>query len=481
MSLHFAYGPEMLRGGPGIPDEEEPPVLFIARADGYQLRFLGQADGGAATADIAPQEGGTVWGAVFDTPDNGADEHIETRDASVPPQYQRITLKVTAQTKDKQPVHTKDGKEIADGAQVETTCYRAPDHEGEPASPSEQYLRRMIEGAAKLDLPLTYLQGLLNNTATEHRKGDGSVGVEDIQLGKKDPTQMEIRQIYSKAPPRYAVYRTDERVAVQFADDAKLAATQRKNMASLNSLRSQINGLISDWSRSSRRRYRDKAEKYERRVAAALILCLEDDGETALAALNEVKSDVTAERTSRGRFEYLIAASLVSGAAVALFLLIHALLISSASFLDPERAGHLGHLMLAAEAGTLGAFFSIALAIRNRTVLTNLHRWDNISDAVLRIVIGVIAATILVSMLGADILSDFKIGAAQISGHKVQWETLLVVGFTAGFLERLVPDLLQKAETKVPGGTATPASPADAVSKPMLAATADVAGPKNST
>jgi hypothetical protein len=49
--------------------------------------------------------------------------------------------------------------------------------------------------------------------------------------------------VYAKVwPPRYAVYRTQNRTVVQYADDSKAADEQRKKMASLNGLRMQING-----------------------------------------------------------------------------------------------------------------------------------------------------------------------------------------------------------------------------------------------
>ena len=57
------------------------------------------------------------------------------------------------------------------------------------------------------------------------------------------------------------------------------------------------------------------------------------------------------------------------------------------------------NIWLAARAGAVGAFFSIALAISNRTVLTNMYRRDNIADASLRITIGIISAAVLVLLL----------------------------------------------------------------------------------
>ena len=107
-----------------------------------------------------------------------------------------------------------------------------------------------------------------------------------------------------------------------------------------------------------------------------------------------------------------------------------------------------GNILLAARAGTVGAFFSIALAIRNRTVLTNLYRRDNFADATLRIVIGMIAAGVFILLLGSKLVPNFKIGDANISGTDITWQTVLVIGFVAGFLERLVPDLLEKGAAR---------------------------------
>jgi len=79
-------------------------------------------------------------------------------------------------------------------------------------------------------------------------------------------------------------------------------------------------------------------------------------------------------------------------------------------------------------------------------VLTNLHRRDNLADAALRILIGIVAAGVLVLMLSSNLVPSFTIGKAEISGPLIAWQTVLVVGFIAGFLERLVPDLLKQVD-----------------------------------
>jgi hypothetical protein len=245
--------------------------------------------------------------------------------------------------------------------------------------------------------------------------------VEDVKLRATDLTGSVITEVYVRASPQYAVYRTSDRVVIQFADDDNKAREQRQQIATLNLLRAQISGLISDWTKSKCTGFREKAAKYESRVASALILCLEGDCIAALASLNDVKADIVAERTSWARFEYLISASIFSLIAIGVFTL-----LQHEYFRFPEPSGS---IWLAARAGTIGAFFSIALAIRDRTVLTNLQRRDNLADAALRILIGIVAAGVLLLILSSNIVPSFKIGDAEISGNKILWQTVLVAGF----------------------------------------------------
>jgi len=99
---------------------------------------------------------------------------------------------------------------------------------------------------------------------------------------------------------------------------------------------------------------------------------------------------------------------------------------------------------LAGQAGLVGAMFSIALAIRNRTVALDTDLLDNVTDGTLRLLIGVISAAVLLLFLGCGILPSIKVGEATIGGSTLSWQMVLVIGFLGGFLERLVPDLLEK-------------------------------------
>jgi hypothetical protein len=292
---------------------------------------------------------------------------------------------------------------------------------------------------------------------------DESFRVGDVNIGARDLTGKIIEEIYIKVRPKYAVYRTTDRVVIQYADEEKDATEQRQHMSPLNLPRAQIDGLISDWTQSKYQSFKEKAAKYEGRVASALILCLEGDAGTGFASLNETKEAIIAERTSWGRFEYLISASIFSLIAIYFFSI-----VQNHYFTFPEASGN---IWLAARAGTVGAFFSIALAIRNRTILTNLHRRDNLADAALRILIGIVAAGVLVLLLSSKILPSFTIGDAKISGTDITWQTVLVVGFVAGFLERLVPDLLeQTAKTPAADKAAADKAAADKAAADKAAA-----------
>jgi hypothetical protein len=116
-------------------------------------------------------------------------------------------------------------------------------------------------------------------------------------------------------------------------------------------------------------------------------------------------------------------------------------------------------LWLAAKAGLIGAAFSIALAIRGRTVALDTELLDNVTDGTLRLLIGVISAGVLLLLLACGILPSLKIGDAQFGGKDLTWQMVLVIGFLGGFLERLVPDLLEKKNSQS-NGSNTPAGAA---------------------
>ncbi|UVO51133.1 hypothetical protein M0208_11595 [Sphingomonas sp. SUN019] len=269
------------------------------------------------------------------------------------------------------------------------------------------------------------------------------MSIADLAVGEPDGIGSTIRIIYAKKPPEYAVYGTDNRVLVMFADDPARADKQRVRMSRLNPLRGEVNGLVEDW--RLKPGSAPRAARYDRCVADALIVGFEGDIAAATALLKSIKQGILDERVATARFEYLVVA-FVTGVAVMLAItLANAIAQYGNATVDLLRGG---------AAGAVGAFFSISLAIRGRTVLPDLQRMANLLDAALRMVIGIIAAVVLIAFIRSGVVS-VNIGDAALSGRNApDWLLVLIYGFVAGFSERFVPDLLAKASATTSAPTA---------------------------
>ena len=339
-----------------------------------------------------------------------------------------------------------------------------------------------------------------NEHVSEKQPAPPSI-LSDLRRGVLDETGYPILDIYARKLPEYVVYRNRQRVAVQYADLRSDASAQRKMMATLNPLRGEINGLIDGWRlKKDRSGAQRRAERFDRRVADAMVAALEGDVSTAVALLTKIKQDIVDERTAWARFQYLI---------VALSAGVVGTLIAFAMV----RWGGLPHvsddLYQAAGAGLIGAFFSIALAIRGRTVLPDLQWIANAMDAALRMLVGLIGAGVLVAMVDAHMVNvTFGLPAAPAAGVPLRstpseppntridavppaapasptpqdaanrseatdaglncgvarcsdqaWLNILIFGFVAGFSERFVPDLLAKAGATAPAPDSLPLVP----------------------
>jgi hypothetical protein len=146
---------------------------------------------------------------------------------------------------------------------------------------------------------------------------------------------------------------------------------------------------------------------------------------------------------SEGRTHYLtyaggvviLAVALLCAAAAALWFIWHT---------TPDQvASGLHYLMMATGSGAMGAMLSTAIALRARTVATDVDLKSNAVDSAVRIMIGVISAAALYLILDSNLLDDVKVGATTLK-PELDWKLALLVGFAAGFLERLLPDLLEK-------------------------------------
>lgn len=275
----------------------------------------------------------------------------------------------------------------------------------------------------------------------DHPIGEGAqpVRLKDVLVGNRDGRGFRITRVYAVQPDEYAIYKADE-VMIHFADEPSKAQAQRKSVLPVSGASAEVNALVQGL---------PCREICDRQLAYGLQLALDGDIDGAKKIIAAAKSFVLGKRAARGRFQYLkwsfgTAATLIG-------------LLCLASWYFPFQETS-SDLWLAAKAGLIGAAFSIALAIRDRTVALDTELVANVADGSLRLLIGVISAGVLLLLLDCGILPNLTIGNANFSGSGLTWQMVLVIGFVGGFLERLVPDLLEKKNPQGNGSMITGAA-----------------------
>ena len=252
----------------------------------------------------------------------------------------------------------------------------------------------------------------------------GPFKVVEIQTGELDSTGARVAHVYAVKDDLYAIY-FSHRMMVHYADDRNKADEQRTEIAKIAKLRAHLEFLI---------RELECVEYYRYQLATALQLALDGKAEAAKEVIAQAVTNAEKERASRGRIQYLLYGFVTSLVFLGLLVVGHQLAPSST---DAKL------LWLAAIGGTIGAFFSASVSIHSHTVALDLYPKANIYDGILRILIGLIAAAALTLLLAAGILPELKMHEVAITGLHAKWEAILMVGFIAGFLERLLPNLLE--------------------------------------
>jgi hypothetical protein len=251
--------------------------------------------------------------------------------------------------------------------------------------------------------------------------------------------RLHLERAHRKSAERLSYER--EGVQARLSSDPKKRQEQRRKLLTLGNNRAKLLALLSGWPRR---------ESYDSSIATALQLALDGDGDgaslqTALDTLDDARKSILSERELAGRTQYVLWA-LISGV-IGFFVLVaaqHNLLHGSGDF------------WLGTQAGLLGAIFSIAIGIRKRTVAPNNNRWGNLSDGVLRLVIGAVSGGTLVLLFATGVVPALQTHAGTMDGvASVQF--VVLVGIIAGFVEQLVPGILEAQGGKF-GDSSTPAA-----------------------
>jgi hypothetical protein len=279
--------------------------------------------------------------------------------------------------------------------------------------------------------------------------------VEDIAVGQPDARGIVVDTIFARVSQKYCVYKSDSdnRIMIQFADDETVGDEQRLCLSRLEPERSTINAEFDGWQsalwkfRRNSNRHSQLVMGFSYRIAQAAVSALSGDPVTGKSQLQSVLDDIQCERLSIGRVEYFLTALAVGVAFVVLAWL--ALLVPFGC--EPPVGdtpmpfgcfANGGGLVLAIGMASLGALFSIAMAIRDRNIQTDKSRRSNIMDASLRMGVAVVASIVLFALLFSDYVT-ISFGENEVTGDlsKTAWPAM-VVAFIAGFFERLVSNFL---------------------------------------
>jgi len=293
---------------------------------------------------------------------------------------------------------------------------------------------------------------------------DAARCVADIKKGGRDHRGEKIEYLFYHRQS-FAIYRSGDKVMVHYADDEATAEQQTIAVAELVFLRGRLQFLMSGCSS-------EDANRYHCLIAEALRLCLDGRGAESKAMMEMLIDTMIEHRLQQGRDVHLISTGLM------VLVIILSLCASAAGIwylwgLAPVAAGCC--LMLAIGSGAIGATMSTALALQARNgsaAVKSVNPRRNAIDGVARILIGVASAAALYLFLDSDVLGAIKIGDL-ILKPDIDWKKAMLVGFMAGFLERLVPDLLEKkfaAVTNKYGSRPSQAAATAARSSPARAA-----------
>lgn len=266
--------------------------------------------------------------------------------------------------------------------------------------------------------------------------------VKDVVVGALDSTGAKIESVHAKVSGRFAVYCTNERVMIQFADDDASGVNQRDAIRPLAPLRAEIENLIAYLRMNPSPHNSMLLASGMSKLAVGLAEGIKGNIDGAMTMLTNVRNELADARSAKMRTVHLGFAALAT-----LGLICLATLLSSDIF-TREHGGLSTSVSpiywLAGSVGGIGALFSIAVEFRERTAWTVTPHLENFGNAVLRIFVGAASGTILIAMVKGRLI-DVTIGGQALSTTLTTDNPhgLVVMAFAAGFTQRLVP-LLKK-------------------------------------
>jgi hypothetical protein len=250
--------------------------------------------------------------------------------------------------------------------------------------------------------------------------------------GGPDATGNTIDNIFHTHLDHWIVYKSHD-IHYEIADELAienppLMECYLNRVAEIQDLKAQIVHLLPE--------LKDQ-NKYDSCIADAIALALRNNVVSAKRRLEEAVANIKNEYYIIARFRYLEYTMACSVPLIIVLMVIN--IIANKYNYDGK------YIVFAGTAGLVGAIFSIAIAVRSRTVGTDTNSRALLTDCFVRLVIGVISGCFFQLLVEAGAFPKISVGDAVIQSNNITWRMVVTVGFVAGFLERLVPNFLQNA------------------------------------
>jgi hypothetical protein len=244
-----------------------------------------------------------------------------------------------------------------------------------------------------------------------------------------------------------------EGVQAQLSSDPDKRKKLRQCLLPLGTDRAKLQALLRGWPRR---------QSYDSSIATALQLALDGGDapgakENALQTLTDARTSILNEREIAGRAQYARFTLLVG--IVGMFLLV---------FAQHNLFKDSGNFWLGTQAGLIGAVMSIAVGIRRKTVALDIGIAGNLSDSALRLMIGAVSGGTFVLLFSTGLLPPLHTLQGDMNGQK-STTFVMLLGIIAGFVEQLVPSLLEDQAQKITNGGSTKAATPPATQTPAPA------------
>ncbi|MGK7869762.1 hypothetical protein [Falsiroseomonas sp. E2-1-a20] len=283
----------------------------------------------------------------------------------------------------------------------------------------------------------------------------------EIMVGHEDSLEERVEEICWKGPD-YTVYRSTHGVSVHLSDCLSVERDQRRLLASAGSKLCQLRFLASQMATSHLSFLlpfiKRKGGFYDHEMAQAIVLVLEGRKEDANGIL-DVGLELAVDRlVNENRVRYLLACFFAAGF---LSVFTAALIYLLGNLISEPFPLYL--FGLTAIFGAAGATCSLSVRIRDLALVPCRQSVMNYVMGSLRVFLGFSGGIVLLLLLSAGPLQGFGNSLGLVERVPdgdafASWPVFALVGFLAGFAERLVPNLMQNMESRVETAAASSAS-----------------------